>query len=726
MSQTEPEEGSLLLEESAEKLLAPPSVSEFPIFNQEAAYDDFTTIDWFRDLNQERNRQRILARKKRQNYFGWIRKILGDAWQGWLVTFLVGITVGGVSGFVDFLVQWLNDLKFGVCCTAFWLNKANCDSWKSWTELISVNSNFLAFIFYAFWMLLFSVLSGVLVVFFAPFSAGSGISEVKTILSGFVIRRFLNFNTLIVKIIGTCLSVSAGLSLGKEGPFVHIASCLGNVFSIIFEKYRCNEAKKRELLSAAAASGVSVAFGAPIGGVLFSLEEVSYYFPHKTMWRSFFCALTAASVLKYLDPARTGCLVNLSVDYTTPWHVCEIPAFFLIGLLGGVYGSLFVKANVWWNRYRATCFIRRYPIREILVIASLTAVCKYPIHLLRMNTTDSLKLLLSKCTSSSTLLDCNEEYFKAACVLIISVAFTLILTALTFGIQVPAGIFIPSMSAGAMMGRLVGIFFQWLRRNSATLTRIFPCKNNSYCINPGLYALCGAAAGLGGVTRMSVSLAVILFELTGGLTYIIPIMITIVTSKWIGDACGTSGIYDEHIRLKGYPFLDSKCEYSSTTTAREILHPQHNEPPLCVLLEKGNTVGSLKRLLKESPYKGFPLIDNLESRGSLGFVNRIDLTTAIEKISESTEVSEATSVCFTLKDWKTYNLCINLAHINTIPIQVSEEMPLDMIVDLFRKLGVRYLLVVTHGELIGLITKKDLLKHLASVYRQDPELILYY
>jgi hypothetical protein len=40
-------------------------------------------------------------------------------------------------------------------------------------------------------------------------------------------------------------------------------------------------------------------------------------------------------------------------------------------------------------------------------------------------------------------------------------------------------------------------------RNSATLTRIFPCKNNSYCINPGLYALCGAAAGLGGVTRMS-------------------------------------------------------------------------------------------------------------------------------------------------------------------------------------------------------------------------------
>lgn len=49
---------------------------------------------------------------------------------------------------------------------------------------------------------------------------------------------------------------------------------IGNIFSYLFPKYGKNEAKKREILSAAAAAGVSVAFGAPIGGVLFSLEEV--------------------------------------------------------------------------------------------------------------------------------------------------------------------------------------------------------------------------------------------------------------------------------------------------------------------------------------------------------------------------------------------------------------------------------------------------------------------
>ena len=77
-------------------------------------------------------------------------------------------------------------------------------------------------------------------------------------------------------------------------------------------------------------------------------------------------------------------------------------------------------------------------------------------------------------------------------------------------------------------------------------------------MNPGLYAMVGAAASLSGVTRMTVSLVVIMYELTGGLLYIVPLMVATMTAKWVADGFGHEGIYDAHIRLNNYPFLDGK------------------------------------------------------------------------------------------------------------------------------------------------------------------------
>lgn len=80
---------------------------------------------------------------------------------------------------------------------------------------------------------------------------------------------------LLIKSIGLPLSIGSGLSVGKEGPSVHFAVATGNVISRLFAKYRGDAAKMREILSASAAAGVGVAFGSPIGGVLFSLEVSS-------------------------------------------------------------------------------------------------------------------------------------------------------------------------------------------------------------------------------------------------------------------------------------------------------------------------------------------------------------------------------------------------------------------------------------------------------------------
>jgi chloride channel 3/4/5 len=92
-------------------------------------------------------------------------------------------------------------------------------------------------------------------------AAGSGIPEIKTILSGFVIPNFLDFKVLFVKGFGAVFAVATGMCLGKEGPFVHISTCVGYLVAKQFPKYRDNGRKMREMLSAACASGLSVAFG---------------------------------------------------------------------------------------------------------------------------------------------------------------------------------------------------------------------------------------------------------------------------------------------------------------------------------------------------------------------------------------------------------------------------------------------------------------------------------
>lgn len=89
---------------------------------------------------------------------------------------------------------------------------------------------------------------------------------------------------------------------------------------------------------------------------------------------------------------------------------------------------------------------------------------------------------------------------------------------------------------------------------------VFGFANCHKCLHPGVYAIVGAAAMLGGVTRMTISLVVIMFELTGGMSYVVPFMVAVMVAKWVGDALGEPSIYDCYIRLKGYPYLHSHSD----------------------------------------------------------------------------------------------------------------------------------------------------------------------
>ena len=153
---------------------------------------------------------------------------------------------------------------------------------------------------------------------------------------------------------------------------------MGNIACRLFSKYDNNDGKRREVLSAAAAAGVAVAFGAPLGGVLFSLEEVAYFFPAKTLFRTFFACITAALTLKFLNPYGTNKIVIFEVRYLTDWEFFELGAFIAVGMLGGATGALFIKASKSWAQsFRKVPVVKRWPVVEVMMVALLTGLVSY-------------------------------------------------------------------------------------------------------------------------------------------------------------------------------------------------------------------------------------------------------------------------------------------------------------------------------------------------------------
>jgi chloride channel 3/4/5 len=137
-----------------------------------------------------------------------------------------------------------------------------------------------------------------------------------------------------------------------------------------------------------------------------------------------------------------------------------------------------------------------------------------------------------------------------------------------------------------------------------------------------------------------------MFELTGGLTYIVPLMAAAVTAKWVGDAFGRGGIYDAQIELNGYPFLDNKEEFNYTTFATDVMKPRPNEPPLSALTQEGMTLSEIEILLKDTTYTGYPVVISRESQYLVGYVLRRDLQIAIGQQRRNNRVTGKSLVYF--------------------------------------------------------------------------------
>ena len=692
-------------------------------------YDDLTAIDWVFEYTKERQRLRTV-RSQAKSFLGFIQQF-GDASQVWLVLVAAGIASGVLAASIDIASDWLGDFKTGYCKNGpgggrFYLNKgfccwghtefAQCSDWTPWGKALHVTSTsgkyVIEYLFFLIFSVVFAGFAGLLVRTYAGYAKHSGIPEIKTVLGGFVIRHFMGAWTLIIKSLGLCLAVASGLWLGKEGPLVHVACCCANLLMKLSKSLNGNEARKREVLSAAAAAGISVAFGSPIGGVLFSLEQLSYFFPDKTMWQSFVCAMVAAVTLQAFNPFRTGQLVLYQVTYSTGWHNFEMVPFAILGVLGGIYGGLFIKLNMFIAKWRRDSRLSNSPVLEVILVALITAIINYPNKFMRAQSSEMVYLMFAECASIEDdifgICKTGAAYAGVISQLWLAAILGFILASVTFGLRIPAGIILPSMAIGSLYGRALGILAEIWQKSRPDAFIFVNCERDVPCITPGTYAIIGAASALGGVTRMTVSIVVIMFELTGALTYVLPIMIAVMISKWVGDAFGKRGIYESWIHFNEYPFLDHRDDASiPDVPTSDIMTPVED---LVTLTSTGLTIERIQESLTANRFRGFPVVVDRISNVLIGYISRTELSFAINSaMAPPRNLPPNTDVYFSHQPSANLHHSLDLRPwMDQTPMTLNSKSTLQLAIEIFQKLGVKYVLFCDRGALRGVLTKKDI------------------
>ena len=267
---------------------------------------------------------------------------------------------------------------------------------------------------------------------------------------------------------------------------------------------------------------------------------------------------------KFGDMSSPG-LINFGRFQDINYSWFELPIFILMGSFGGLIGALFnylnIKLTKFRNRYIENKLLN---ILECLLVASTSAVIgfllsffvnkdcqpigrdlvsKYPVQLFcddgQYNAMSGLFFQTPE-NSLRSLFHNPLGSFNPVTLSVFCFAY-FFLAVWTYGLAIPGGLFIPSLLTGAAWGRLVGVGMSYYF--------------TSLHIDPGKYALIGAASTLAGLLRMTLSLTVILTEATGDISLGLPIMFSVLAAKLTGDLFN-EGIFDMHISLSGIPLLD--------------------------------------------------------------------------------------------------------------------------------------------------------------------------
>ncbi|WP_328329868.1 MULTISPECIES: chloride channel protein [unclassified Streptomyces] len=410
------------------------------------------------------------------------------------------------------------------------------------------------------------LLYGPLVDRFAKEARGHGVPEVMLAVAQRGGR--INANVAVVKSLASALTIGSGGSVGREGPIVQIGSALGSTLGRLA---KVTEGRMRLLVACGAAGGIAATFNAPLAGVFFAMELILRDFAIE----SFGAVVLSSVAASVIGRAAFGNAAFLNLPSFHVEHVAQYGLFALLGIAAGCAGIGFTRALYWiedacdWA-WRGPEWLRPAAGGLLLGVVLLALPEMYGV--------------------GYPVLENAAEGRYAAGFLLLLLVGKILATSLTIGIGGSGGVFAPSLFIGAMLGSAYGTGVQQLLPGTAGAV--------------GAYALVGMGAVFAGSARAPITAVVILFELTGEYSIILPLMLAVVTATLVSKLISRDTVYTLKLRRRG---IDLDAAAPGAPLGSQRVDEVMEELPYP--LPAATTLSAAALLLAHSEHGSLPVLD---------------------------------------------------------------------------------------------------------------------
>lgn len=421
--------------------------------------------------------------------------------------------------------------------------------------------------------------------------------------------RRIGFRESVWSAIATAISLGSGASAGREGPMVHLGA---GIATAITRRFDMPQWANRTMLASGAAAAIAASFNAPIAGVLFAHEIVLGHYAK----RSFVPIVIAAACGSILSRIWFGDIAAFEIpDYqiTSYW---EFPAFAMLGVVCALVSVIFQFALV------STDYVARnieIPLfwRPVIGGAMIGLIGIFYPHVLGVGY-EATDLALKNQMDLQLLL----------ALLVFKTAATAITLASRFG----GGVFSPALYLGAMAGGAFGLI----------ATNLFPELSSS----EGLYAILGMGAVAAAVLGAPLSTSMIVFELTGGYSLSIALLLAVSISTAINQAIHGHSFFEWQLEMRGHFFKDGPHKYlMRSIKVSDFMKPaeedEEGEPQKHEFDEEGKPLpyltisDSLEYALRRFDEAGYPSLPVVDGSRDWLVIGNATQTGALERFNRA-------------------------------------------------------------------------------------------